>query len=97
MSGEADVVHSRVADLRFRHQVLSEHRPHPRQQVSLCTVHLVNELREVQLLSRIQRQEVVGAGPFIETQVAITALRVTSTGPDTGVDYYVTDLSLTGR
>ena len=33
----------------------------------------------------------------IETQMAITTVRVTSTGPDTGVDYYVTDLSLTGR
>jgi len=33
----------------------------------------------------------------VATQVAITTLRVTSTGPDTGVDYYVTDLSLTGR
>jgi len=33
----------------------------------------------------------------VETQMAITAVRVTSIGPDTGVDYYVTDLSLTSR
>jgi hypothetical protein len=33
----------------------------------------------------------------IETQVAIATVRVTSTGPDTGVDFYVTDLSLMGR
>jgi len=33
----------------------------------------------------------------VETQVAITALRITSIGTDTGVDYYVTDVSLTGR
>lgn len=31
------------------------------------------------------------------TPLAITAVRVTSTIPDTGADYYVTDLSLTGR
>jgi len=33
----------------------------------------------------------------IETQVPISTLRVTSTLPDTGVDFYVTDLSLVGR
>lgn len=33
----------------------------------------------------------------IETQVAITALRITSTIPDTGVDFYLTDLSLVRR
>ena len=33
----------------------------------------------------------------VETPMAITALRVTSLRADTGVDYYVTDLSLTGR
>jgi len=33
----------------------------------------------------------------VATKLVITAVRVTSTGPDTGVDYYVTDLSLTGR
>lgn len=33
----------------------------------------------------------------VETQMVITAVRVTSTRADTGVDYYVTDLSLTGR
>jgi hypothetical protein len=33
----------------------------------------------------------------IETSTAITAVRVTSTRPDTGVDYDVTDLSLTSR
>ncbi len=33
----------------------------------------------------------------VETQMVITAVRVTSTMPDTGVDYYVTDLSLVGR
>jgi hypothetical protein len=33
----------------------------------------------------------------VETQVVITALRVTSIGSDTGVDYYVTDLSLVSR
>jgi hypothetical protein len=33
----------------------------------------------------------------VETRLAITAVRVTSTRPDTGVDYYVTDVSLTGR
>lgn len=32
-----------------------------------------------------------------EIALAITAARVTSTGPDTGADYYVTDLSLVGR
>ena len=32
----------------------------------------------------------------VETQMVITTLRVTSTRADTGVDYYVTDLSLTG-
>jgi hypothetical protein len=32
-----------------------------------------------------------------ETPMAITAVRVTSLKADTGVDYYVTDLSLTGR
>ena len=36
-------------------------------------------------------------GLEVETQLAITTVRVTSSGPDTGVDYYVTDLSLTGR
>ena len=33
----------------------------------------------------------------VATQMAISAVRVTSTGPDTGADYYVTDLSLVGR
>ena len=33
----------------------------------------------------------------VETQLAVSALRVTTTGPDTGADYYVTDLSLVGR
>ncbi len=33
----------------------------------------------------------------IETPASITAVRVTSTKADTGVDYYVTDLSLTRR
>ena len=33
----------------------------------------------------------------IETQVPITTLRVTSTRADTGVDYYLTDVSLTRR
>ena len=33
----------------------------------------------------------------VETELAITTVRVTSTKTDTGVDYYVTDLSLTGR
>ena len=32
-----------------------------------------------------------------DTPMAITAVRVTSTGPDTGADYFVTDLSLVGR
>jgi hypothetical protein len=33
----------------------------------------------------------------VMTQLAISAVRVTSTTTDTGVDYYVTDVSLTGR
>jgi hypothetical protein len=33
----------------------------------------------------------------VETPPAITTLRLTTTGPDTGADYHVTDLSLVGR
>jgi hypothetical protein len=33
----------------------------------------------------------------VETQLVITAVRVTTTGPDTGADFYITDLSLVGR
>lgn len=42
-----------------------------------------------QRLSRVETE--------VETQLSITAVRVTSSGPDTGVDYYVTDLSLTSQ
>jgi hypothetical protein len=51
------------------------------------TAELVEE--QSQTTSRVESE--------VETSMAITAVRVTSTGPDTGVDYYVTDLSLTGR
>ncbi len=33
----------------------------------------------------------------VATAMAVSAVRVTSTGPDTGVDYFVTDLSLAAR
>ncbi len=54
------------------------------------TLRVVAELVE----ENTQRQS--RAETEVETQMAITAVRVTSTMPDTGVDYYVTDLSLTG-
>jgi hypothetical protein len=65
-----------------------------------CGFELIKDGKALRVLAELveentQRQSRVETE--VETQIVITAVRVTSTGPDTGVDYYVTDLSLTGR
>ena len=51
------------------------------------TAELVEE--KSQIASRVETE--------VKMPMAITTVRVTSSGPDDGVDYYVTDLSLTSR
>jgi len=65
-----------------------------------CDFEPVKDGKAIRVLAELveestQRQS--RAETEIETQMAITTLRVTATRADTGVDYYVTDLSLTGR
>ena len=65
-----------------------------------CDFEAIKDGKALQVLAELveentQRQSRVETE--VETQMVITTVRVTSTRADTGVDYYVTDLSLTGR
>jgi hypothetical protein len=65
-----------------------------------CDFEPINDGKALRVTAELieeSTQRLSRAETGVETPMAITAVRVTSLKADTGVDYYVTDLSLTGR